>query len=49
VGYKLAFNYLKARRHVEAIEVCAQVLKACPDFPKIRKDVLEKARAGIKP
>ncbi len=49
MGYKLAFNYLKARRHVEAIEVCSQVLRACPDFPKIRRDVLDKARAGIKP
>lgn len=25
VGYKLAFNYLKARRFVEAIDVCHRV------------------------
>jgi hypothetical protein len=28
---------------------CTQVVKAFPDYPKIRKDVLEKARAGLKP
>jgi tetratricopeptide repeat protein 21B len=49
VGYKLAFNYLKAKRFVEAIEVCHQVIKAFPDYPRIRKDILEKARQGLKP
>lgn len=24
-GYKLAFNYLKAKRHVDAIDVCHKV------------------------
>eukprot|EP00798_Chlamydomonas_sp_ICE-L_P019308 gene19309-25961_t len=49
VGYKLAFNYLKAKRFVEAIDVCHKVIKAFPDYPKIRKDILEKARMGLKP
>lgn len=49
VGYKLAFNYLKAKRYVEAIEVCHQVIKAFPEYPRIRKDILEKARQGLKP
>lgn len=26
-----------------------QVIKAFPDYPKIRKDILEKARMGLKP
>ncbi|XP_063003515.1 tetratricopeptide repeat protein 21A [Elgaria multicarinata webbii] len=49
VGFKLAFNYLKDRRYVEAIDVCHEVLKACPDYPKIREEILEKAQAAIKP
>jgi len=44
VGYRLAFNYLKAKRYVEAIDVCQQVLKISENYPKIRKDVLDKAR-----
>ncbi|KIY94717.1 Tetratricopeptide repeat protein 21B [Monoraphidium neglectum] len=49
VGYKLAFNYLKAGRLVDAIVAAQGVLKADPSYPKIRKDVLEKARAGLRP
>jgi tetratricopeptide repeat protein 21B len=49
VGYKLAFNYLKARRLVEAISVCHKVLDAFPDYPRIRKDILDKAREGLRP
>lgn len=49
VGYKLAFNYLKAKRYVDAIDVCHQVLKAHPAYPKIRKDILDKARACLRP
>jgi tetratricopeptide repeat protein 21B len=48
VGYKLAFNYLKAKRIVEAIDVCHQVLAAHPTYPKIRKEILEKARLQLK-
>ncbi|EGD75688.1 hypothetical protein PTSG_12640 [Salpingoeca rosetta] len=48
VGYKLAFNYLKAKRFVDAIDICHAVLKANPDYPRIRKDILEKARMGLK-
>ncbi|XP_066201690.1 tetratricopeptide repeat protein 21B isoform X1 [Saccopteryx leptura] len=49
VGYKLAFNYLKAKRYVDAIDVCHQVLQAHPDYPKIRKDILDKACAAVRP
>ncbi len=48
IGYKLAFNYLKAKRNVEAIDVANQVLKEFPNYPKIRKDILDKARASIR-
>ena len=49
VGYKLSFNYLKAKKYVDAIDVCHKVLQQFPDYPKIRKDVLEKARQALKP
>ncbi|KAG7464116.1 hypothetical protein MATL_G00183890 [Megalops atlanticus] len=48
IGYKLAFNYLKAKRHVDAIDVCHKVLDAHPNYPKMRKDILDKARAALR-
>ncbi|XP_077010168.1 tetratricopeptide repeat protein 21B isoform X2 [Tamandua tetradactyla] len=49
VGYKLAFNYLKGKRYVDAIDVCHQVLEVHPTYPKIRKDILDKARTSLRP
>ncbi|KAM9306008.1 tetratricopeptide repeat protein 21B [Gastrophryne carolinensis] len=48
VGYKLAFNYLKAKRYVDAIDVCHKVLELHPNYPKIRKDILDKSRAALR-
>ncbi|KAK2839753.1 hypothetical protein Q5P01_013493 [Channa striata] len=48
IGYKLAFNYLKAKRHVDAIDVCQKVLATHPDYPRMRKDILDKARAALR-
>ncbi|KAJ3090291.1 Tetratricopeptide repeat protein 21B [Quaeritorhiza haematococci] len=48
MGFKLAFNYLKAHRHVDAIDVAHKVLTAYPEYPKIRKEILEKARTCIR-
>jgi tetratricopeptide repeat protein 21B len=49
VGFKLAFNYLKARRHVQAIDVCHKVLESHPTYPKIRKEILDRARSSLRP
>eukprot|EP00668_Euglena_longa_P004314 GGOE01005062.1.p1 GENE.GGOE01005062.1~~GGOE01005062.1.p1 ORF type:complete len:1337 (-),score=400.50 GGOE01005062.1:270-3734(-) len=49
IGYKLAFNYLKAKRYVNAIDVCQKVLAQHSSYPKIRKDILEKARSLLRP
>ncbi|OQS06545.1 hypothetical protein THRCLA_01407 [Thraustotheca clavata] len=49
IGYKLAFNYLKAKRYIEAIDVSQKVLDKYPDYPKIRKEIREKAQAGLRP
>ncbi|XP_042192463.1 tetratricopeptide repeat protein 21B [Callorhinchus milii] len=48
IGYKLAFNYLKAKRYVDAIDICHKVLGAHPNYPKMRKDILDKARAALR-
>ena len=48
VGYRLSFNHLKAKRYVEAINVCHKVLSLYPDYPRIREDVLDKARESLR-
>ncbi|XP_030344690.1 tetratricopeptide repeat protein 21B isoform X2 [Strigops habroptila] len=48
IGYKLAFNYLKGKRYVDAIDICHKVLEAHPNYPKIRKEILDKARASLR-
>lgn len=48
IGYRLAYNYMKAKRYPDAIDVCQQVLKLNPDFAAIKKDILEKCRNNLK-
>ena len=48
-GYKLAFNYLKAKRFVDAVDVCHKVLEKHPQYPKIKRDILDKARLSLRP
>ncbi|XP_066468231.1 tetratricopeptide repeat protein 21B isoform X2 [Tiliqua scincoides] len=48
IGFKLAFNYLKAKRFIDAINVCHKVLEAHPNYPKIRKEILDKARTSLR-
>jgi tetratricopeptide repeat protein 21B len=49
VGFKLAFNYLKAKRFVDATNVCHKVLQQYPDYPRIRDEILEKAISALRP
>lgn len=48
IGFKLAFNYMKAKRFVDAVDICHYVLDGHPNYPKIRKEILEKARASLR-
>ena len=48
VGYRLAFNYMKAKRFTDAIDVCHEVLEKNPSYPKIRKEILEKSRESLR-
>ena len=47
-GFRLAFNYLKAKRYVDAINMCHKVLELDPKYPKIRKDILDRARNAVR-
>ncbi|KAM3929225.1 tetratricopeptide repeat protein 21A [Leptodactylus fuscus] len=49
VGFRLAFNYLKDKKYVDAIDICHKVLKAHPTYPKMKKEILDKAQANLKP
>lgn len=48
IGYKLAYNYMKIRKFADAIDVCQQVLKLHPDYPAIKKDILDKCRNNLR-
>nr|XP_026693773.1 tetratricopeptide repeat protein 21B [Ciona intestinalis] len=48
IGYKLAFNYLKAKRNADAIDIAHKVLATNPNYPRMKKEILDKARATIR-
>ncbi|XP_011313823.1 tetratricopeptide repeat protein 21B-like [Fopius arisanus] len=48
VGYKLAYCCLKSKKYADAIEASNEVLKQNPDFPRIRKDILDKSIHNIR-
>jgi len=43
VGFRLAFNYLKAKRFVDSINICKEVLKVYPDYTLIKTEIMDKA------
>lgn len=43
VGHKLAYCCFKSKRFADAIEACNEVLAANPEYPRIRKDILDKS------
>jgi tetratricopeptide repeat protein 21B len=48
VGFRLAFNYNKAERFVDAIDVGKEILKVYPTFPQVQTEIIDKARAQIR-
>ncbi|KAM3967248.1 tetratricopeptide repeat protein 21B [Aphomia sociella] len=48
LGYKLAHAYLKLKKYPECIVVCRYILKVHPDYPKIKKEILEKAKNNLR-
>jgi tetratricopeptide repeat protein 21B len=49
IGYKLSFNYMKARRFVDAMDVAFKVLGVDDKYPRIRKDIIDKCRSELRP
>jgi tetratricopeptide repeat protein 21B len=48
VGYRLSFNYLKANRFVDAIDIGKEVMKVQPAMSKIKVDIINKARESLR-
>lgn len=48
IGYKLAFTNMKTKRFADAIDVCQQVLKLHPDYPLIKKEILDRCRNNLR-
>jgi tetratricopeptide repeat protein 21B len=49
VGFRLAFNYLKANRYVDTIDVGKEILKVHPDYSvKLKTEIIDKARSMLK-
>lgn len=48
IGYRLAFNYLKAKRYIESLDICNKILKIAPDYPKVQNEILAVARKKIR-
>lgn len=48
LGYKLAHAYLKLKKYPECIVVCRHILKVHPEYPKIKKEILEKAKTNLR-
>lgn len=43
LGFKVALNLYKDRQFVESIDTCHRVLQVDNHYPKIRREILEKA------
>ena len=39
---------MKAKRFTDAIDVSHEIMKKYPNYPKIKKDILEKSRDNLK-
>lgn len=48
VGYKLAYCQMKSKAYADAIETCNEVLKQNSDYPRVKKDVLEKSMNNLR-
>ncbi|XP_014219398.1 tetratricopeptide repeat protein 21B-like [Copidosoma floridanum] len=48
IGHKLAYCHFKSKHFADAIEACNEVLKIEPDYPRIRRDILEKSMHNLR-
>lgn len=49
IGYKLAYAYMKAKNHPDAVDVAQQVIKINPEFAlKLKKDILDNSMNNLR-
>ena len=48
LGYKLAFNHLKAKNYTDAIDISEAIYREFPQFEAIKTDVYQNAIAQIR-
>ena len=48
VGFRLSFNYLKAERLIDCIDIAKEVLKVADNFPGVQEELINKARALLR-
>lgn len=48
IGYKLAYSLMKSKRYPDAIDVAQEVLKLSPDYPRVKKDILDKSMNNLR-
>lgn len=42
LGFKLGYCLMKCKKYAEAIDISQQILKINPDYPRVKKDILDK-------
>uniref|UniRef100_A0AAF5DE29 Phosphatidylinositol-4,5-bisphosphate 4-phosphatase n=1 Tax=Strongyloides stercoralis TaxID=6248 RepID=A0AAF5DE29_STRER len=48
VGFKLAYTHMKCKKFFHSIHICQQILEKYPDYPRIKSEILDKSRAGLR-
>lgn len=48
IGYKLAFSLMKCKKYPDAVDMAQEVLKLSPDYPRVKKDVLDKSMNNLR-
>ncbi|CEF66648.1 Tetratricopeptide repeat protein 21B [Strongyloides ratti] len=48
VGFKLAYTHMKCKKFFHSIHICQQILEKYPDYPRIKTEILDKSRAGLR-
>lgn len=48
IGFKLAYCLMKCKKYPDAIDVAQEVLKLNPEYPRVKKDILDKCMNNLR-
>lgn len=48
IGFRLAYSFMKNKRYADALEVSYHILKIHPDYPRVKKDIIEKCQNNLR-